>query len=412
MPDLSPTHKQWRPCALAVLLTIALLPVSSHAFQIRGRVINGTTDTPVKDATVIVVNPSGGMMVENQVEILDDQGSFIIDDLDRSMPVYLVRVTYKDVNYTEMVQFNGEDPYTMEIKIYEPTESWDGVHVSVPHFIVTRHQDTLSVNKFYQIANHSSPAKTLTTPFPVYVPEDVLVLNSCTVMSLGMPLDRTLVPTEEAGFYTVSYPFKPGSTQLSVSMGLPYHGETYTYNEPLKYDIDELVILVNDPSLQITRDGQPVAKTEEFRGFSGFRLADLEQGTTLSLTFAGGDAAVSEAPHTVLVVPNETHRVSVALMVALTLALLGLIGFVAGKPRSGKIEREVLTAHRNKLLDQLARLDDLYKMGTLSEQIYTIKRAELVGDLAQVYYRSKFDGGPPGKKRKQRKKTAKGAARV
>jgi hypothetical protein len=400
---------------------VALFPSSSYSFQIHGRVVNGTTDQPVADATITVVNPSGGMMVEKHVKVHDAGGNFVVQDLDGSASVYLLRVQHQGVDYTEMVQFGGQDPYTMEITVYEPTTSWEHVHVSVPHFIVMRSQDTLSVNKFYQLTNHKTPPRTLTSPFPFYVPPDRISLNSCTVMSMGIPLSRAPEPTDDPSFYSVAYPFKPGGTQLSVSMDLPYHGETYTYNEPLKYDIDELVILVSDPTLQVTRDGQPVERTEDVRGFAGYRMAGLESGSTLSLTFAGGSAVAGgstgdseeggsvPAGHGVIVVPNETQGVSLALMVLLGFVLVGLLAFMAGRPKSEKMQQEALRAHRDILLDQLARLDDLNKTGALSEKMYEIKRTELVNDLAQIYYRAKFDGGPQSKKKKKKQK---GAARV
>ncbi|MEE9268834.1 MAG: carboxypeptidase-like regulatory domain-containing protein [Candidatus Krumholzibacteria bacterium] len=426
-PKASPTCTGYPPAPFAaplvaalVAFLVALFPLPSYSFQIHGRVVNGTTDQPVTDATITVVNPSGGMLVEKEVKVRDAAGNFVVENLDGSNPVYLLRVSYEGVNYTEMVQFDGRDPYTLEISVYEPMTSWENVHVSVPHFIVMRSQDTLSVNKFYEITNHSSPPRTLTSPFPFYVPQDRISLNSCTVMSLGIPLSRTPAPTDEAGFYSVAYPFKPGGTQLSVSMDLPYHGETYTYNEPLKYDIDELVILVSDPTLQVTRGGQPVERTEDMRGFASYRMAGLESGSTLSLTFTGGSAVAGgftgdsgggggvPAGHGIIIVPNETQGVSIALMVVLGFVLVGLLAFIAGRPKSAEMEQEALLAHREILLDQLARLDDLNQTLALSEKMYQIKRTELVNDLAQVYYRAKFDGGPQTKKKKKRK----GVARV
>ncbi|MFQ5511554.1 MAG: hypothetical protein ACE5EO_06850 [Candidatus Krumholzibacteriia bacterium] len=405
---------------LAGVLVVSLLPSSAFCFQVLGRLVNGTTGEPVADARIIVVNPSGGMMVEQEVAVRDADGHFVVDDLDATKPVYLLRVLYEDVNYTEIIQFEGQDPVTIEVKVYEPTASWDHVHVSVPHFIVMRSQDTLRVHKFYEITNHSSPARTLTAPFSIFMPEDRIALNSCSVTSLGMPVPRTPQPSDEAGIYTVSYPLKPGGTQISVSMDLPYGGGSYTYDEPLKYDIDELVILVSDPTLEITRDGQAVERTEEVRGFSGYRLAGLTRGSNLSLTFTGGSAVAGggsgngsagsvPAGHGVIIVPNETQGVSLALMVILGFVLVGLLAFVSGRPKSKTMQQEALLAHRNILLTQLARLDDLHKTGTLSEKIYSIKRTELMNDLAQVYYRAKFDRGSRAKRKKKKRQ---GAARV
>ncbi len=115
------------------------------------------------------------------------------------------------------------------------------------------------------------------------------------------------------------------------------------------------------------------------------------------------------AGHGIIIVPNEMQGVSIALMVVLGFVLVGLLAFIAGRPKSAEMEQEALLAHREILLDQLARLDDLNQTLALSEKMYQIKRTELVNDLAQVYYRAKFDGGPRAKKKKKKQK---GGARV
>ncbi len=87
---------------------------------------------------------------------------------------------------------------------------------------------------------------------------------------------------------------------------------------------------------------------------------------------------------------------------------VGLFAMASSTPMTRTAEEEALRVRKEKLLNQLARLDDLYKTGTLSDRIYNLKRAELVNALAQIYYRLKFDSQTPSTKARK----SKGAARA
>ena len=403
-------HKNAFACLGVALLVLA--PTMAFGFRIEGRVVNGTTASPVSPATILVVRPSGGMMVEQEVQTLDDEGHFEVDGLDDQAPVYLLRVAYKGINYTEIVQFRGHDPETVEIEVYETTSSWEEVRVSIPHLIVSRRADTLQVDKFFQITNATQPPKTVSpkeAPFTFHIPEDKLGIAAFQVMSLGVPLPMTPQPTEEPGFYTVDYPMRPGVTQVSMSLILPYGGGTYAYREKFKYDIDELVVMVGDPAVQVSQAGAPLERGEDMHGFATYRLAEIDAADEVVLTFAGGTTTPPQGSMPQIhIVPNETNTLSLVLLIVLGLALIGMVVFVALQPRRAGIDPEVLAAHREALLDELAKLDDLHKTGTLSEKVYADKRNELITALAQIYYRTQFAGESEEKETSDKE----GAARV
>lgn len=411
MPNL-PHHRVVTIATFAIGAWLLLLaPIDAHGFEVRGRVVNGTTEKPIGQARITVVNPSGGMMVERELET-DEQGRFSVDGLSEQAPIYLLRVSYDGVNYNEMVRFAGVDPFELEALVYDKTDSWDHVHVSVPHMMVGRSLDTLTVNKLIQLTNHSSPPKTVygeNARYLIYVPTDALAINAVSVQSLGIPLPVTPTPTTEPGFYTLDYPIKPGVTSIQLQYDLPYAGGTYNYKEPLKHDLSQLMIITEDPGIDITSSTIDVGSPEDFHGFKSFEITDLAAGRSLDLAFSGGSASAPSSGGMVKIIPNATEKLGYGVLVVVIVMLVGFMIMLAGRGHSLVVEKEVLQIQKEELLSQLAKLDDLYKAGTVSEQMYKLKRSELVNALAGIYYHTTFD---KAEKRPPEKPRAKGAASV
>jgi hypothetical protein len=402
-------HSRIRQYAAAVLVCLGVLagllaPSSASAFEVLGRVVNGTTGKAVAHAKVIAVNPSGGMIAEQQTETIDSLGHFVLDDLKSTAPVYLLRVDYEGVTYTEMVQPSGESTQTHDVTVYEPTTEWEHVHVSVPHMLVTRSADSLKVSKFFQIDNQSDPPRTIAGKgalFRYFVPTDLLGITRFFVQSMSMPLTMQPTPAQEPGYYTADYPLKPGTTNIGVSFALPYANGEYNYEETLAYDVDNMLVATQDPTLEITSDNASFERLGDVQGFSAFSFSSLRKGSVLKIAFRGGDpnaappsmgggsssAAAGTNPQ-VFTVPNPTHNASILVTILLGIMLVVFVGIAATQPRSGGIEEQVLLAHKERLLTQLARLDDLHKTGTVSDAVYKLKRSELMNVLAQIYYRT------------------------
>jgi hypothetical protein len=387
-----------------------LAPAAALGFTVQGRVVNGTTERSIGGATVTVVNPSGGMAIERELETNAD-GRFSVDGLSTQAPIYLLRVTYEGIHYNSMVRFDGTDPYELEVLVYDKTDSWDSVHVSVPHMMVGRVADTLTVNKLIQITNHSSPPKTVygdAARYLLYIPPDALSINTVSVQSLGVPLPVTPTPTDEPGFYTLDYPIKPGATSVQLQYDLPYASASYHYSEPLKHDLAQLLVITQDPTIQVTSSTLDIGSPEDFHGFKAFELTDLSSGDTIDLAFSGGSAAADAGGATVKIIPHETTTLGFGALVVLIVMLVGFMFMLSGRGHSPAAEKEVLEIQKEELLNQLARLDDLQRAGAVSDAMYKLKRGELLNALAGIYYHTTFD-----KQTAQPEDTrTKGAARV
>jgi len=363
------------------------------AYDLSGQVINGTTGNPVTEATIKIVNPSGGMMVENETHTIDDLGHFSYSGLSEDAPIYLIRTEYKGINYTDMVRYQGLDSVTVRLTVYEPTTEWSDIEVNIPQVVVSRSSDSLLVDQFFEIDNRTSPPRTVYgdgAQFEFPLPADKLAIHQTSAISLGVPVPISPVPTDDPARYRIDYPLKPGITRISLQYSLPYGSGSYRLVEKMPYDVDQMAIFTEDPSLGITSDHPSFQRAEDVHGFAAYVLGPIAQGTELALEFSGGRSMPGGQAH-VIVLPSQTNDLSLVLLLVTFVIFSGLLALGVGSARQSDVEQQVLLERREELLDQLARLDDLQATGTVSDQIYKLKRAELVHMLAQVYYRTRFE---------------------
>jgi hypothetical protein len=370
-----------------LIVAMLFFAAPAHAFTVRGNVVNGTTGQVPKSVKVVAVNPSGGMMEEREVEAKD--GRFEITGLDPQAPIYLLRVDYDGVPYNATVRVDGAD-HDVTIHIYESTSSWDGISVTVPHLAASRQGDRLNIEQMFEVNNESSPPRTATGErgfFHLFLPAEMETLSACFVTSLGVPVDRTPIPTDEPGVYRIEYPIRPGVTNVGVSYQLPYASGAITLTTKVLYDLQHVFVYGVDPDIKITSPSHTLQPGEPVHGMSVYSIHLAPKNTDLTLAFEGGSSeAAPAAGHEVLVVPNDAHRVAVYAMVALLLALLGVVG-ATQRSASPLTDEKVLRAHYDLLVKRLARLDDLRAAEAITPDAHRAAREELATRLGALAMR-------------------------
>jgi hypothetical protein len=382
--------------AFAALVSFAALIIWSaqaQAFQLRGRVINLTTREPLVATPVSVVDPRHGMATEEKLQT-DSQGGFAVASLSDEVSVYLVQVNYAGVVYTEMVR-PAEGTVETEVRVYDTTTSWDSVQVSIPHLMARRTDDTLSVDRIFSVINKTNPPRTILgegAGFRLFIPEEKLGIPTVFATSLGVPIAVEPRATETPGVFTVDFPFKPGETRVGASFDVAYTGERYEYREPLQYPVGEVVVMTEDPSMEVTSSAQTLGEATEARGFKAYRLAALPKSATLAIAFRGGEAQVRAARepdtgHEVVLLQEPWQNASVIMITGFALLLVLVMAFAAKSPSVEADETALLTSRKNSLLNRIARLDDLFEMGAVTGELHKSKRRELVDALSSVMYR-------------------------
>jgi hypothetical protein len=261
--------------------------------------------------------------------------------------------------------------------------------------MVRRSDDTLSVDRIFSVINKTNPPMTILgedAGFRLFIPEDKLQITSVFATSLGIPISVDPRPAETPGVFTVDYPFKPGETRVGVSFDAAYSGERYEYREPLQYAIGEIVVMMEDPAMEVTSGLQALGEPTEVRGFKAYRLPPLPKSSTLALAFRGGEARArpaeaAETGHEVVILREPWQNASIIVITGFALLLVLIMAFATKSPPAEADETALLAARKNALLTQIARLDDLFEMGTVSDRLHAAKRRDLVDALSRIMYR-------------------------
>jgi len=366
--------------ALGAALALA---APANAFTIHGHIVNGTTGATVDNAKVVVVNPSGGMLQEQEVEARG--GRFEVTGLDPQAPIYLLRVDYDGVPYNVPIRVDGTD-HDITVNVYESTSSWQGINVTAPHLAASWQGDHLAIEQLFEISNESSPPRTATGDegyFKLFIPTDMESLTTCFVTSLGVPVDRVPVPTGEPGVYRVEYPIRPGLTRVGVAYKVPYSNASYTLNAKVLYDLAHVFVFAVDPDMKITSPSHNLQPADPVHGMTAFSIHGVPKGDVLTLSFEGGTSQVVGAAEDIQVVPDAAHSIALFSMVPLLLVLLALVG-TTQRQVSPLSDAGVLRAYYDALVKRLARLDDLRAADAVSVDTHRAVRDEMTARLGAL----------------------------
>jgi hypothetical protein len=334
------------------------------------------------------------MMQERELEAKG--GRFEAAGLDDKAPIYLLRVDYDGVPYNVPVQVDGADK-DITVTVYESTSSWDGINVSSPHLAASWQGNHLSIEQLFEISNESSPPRTAAGDagyFKLFIPAEMESLTTCFVTSLGVPVDRVPVPTDEANVYRVEYPIRPGLTRIGIAYKVPYSGQ-YTLNAKILYDLAHVFVFLVDPEMQITSSSHTLQPSEPVHGMTAYSIHGVPKNSVLTLAFSGGTSQALASSQEVHVVPNEAHRMALYAMIPLLLVLLALVA-VSQRGANPLANTAVLQAHYDLLVKRLARLDDLRAADAISSDAHRAARDEMTARLGAlaVHLRVVSDAAP------------------
>jgi hypothetical protein len=176
---------------------------------------------------------------------------------------------------------------------------------------------------------------------------------------------------------TVDGPFPPGHTFVQVASALPGEGGTIDIAQRFPAKVEQLAVVVKkvgDTTLsspQIKEQREMPAEGEVFIAATG---GEVPAGQPIELTISG-------YPH------RSTTPRRLALSLAAIIALIGV--WAATRPGGGPAakagERKQLIARRDRLFNDLVRLENDRRRGKIDDRRYAARREELIAALEQVY---------------------------
>ena len=376
---------------LVLILSLSLPSVAAEEASgtIEGRLINGTAggssvaDVVVQLKTLVNYQETGTLVTAKT----RSDGQFTFSNLSTSPNnSYEVTLTYQEAEYfSDFIAFGqGETSRSANITVYDSTNSDAALKATTAHTIINVGKDYLEIMVIYDFINASDRAyvgsgeimstgrrKTLTFSLPV----------EATEIKYGDGLiEKYILPSHEGFIDTMAV--LPEGREVAYAYKVPYNGGTYKFRQKLNYPVDWFNLLIQGEDIKITSD----------------QLADqgpLDMGTgTPYLYFTGHNMTRGDTVSAILSRPLNQKTIVILVAGALVIMIVGA-GLAYRKFRGKSKAQPVKVEHKpamsaaegpdqreQKLLAELARLDDDFAAGLIKEEAYrtqrTAKKAQLI----------------------------------
>ena len=239
-------------------------------------------------------------------------------------------------------------------------------------------EETISVFYILEIMNTARAPVNPPTPFLFDVPKASV---STTILQGSSPL-----ATSTGNHIRVGGPFPSGKTTVQIALDLPLTDGTVNFTQAFPANLESFAVIakksgdmkLSSPQIAQQQD-TAVEGTPVIIGAGG----TLPAGQPFSLSVTG-------LPH-----HSSTPR-RVALTLAVVVALAGIwAATLRQDPNSWANERKRLVARREKLFQDLVRLEHDQRRGRIDGRRFTARREELLASLEQVYGALDSDDSSP-----------------
>ena len=371
-------------------LSASALAAEPGSGMIEGRIVNGTAGGgSVADQEITLTTYLNDAEVDSTTTKTDAEGQFLFDGLSTESGYnYEVMLTFQEAEYySEWLSFDeGEATKSVEVTVYDSTTSDEAIKVAMAHTIIYVGQYSLKIMEYLLFVNETDltyigskevtaegSRKTLRFSLP----------REATELQITLGLMECCIYGSEEGF-TDSMPVLPGTREVAYSYKVNYNSGTYTFSQDVNYPTTRYDFLFQGEGIEVTGDQ---LKAEEPMDIDGTRFNHLSGSD-----FAPGDIVVAQLSGL-----PETSNQGTVIWVALALVVLTCgfsLGYLLKKKRLQPVSPEdSLDQRRQRLLIELAQLDDDFGGGKIPEEAYRKLRAVRKAQLIELMQRSKEEGG-------------------
>lgn len=364
---------------VVVLLSLGMsspvLAVEKGEGVIRGSLVNKTAGGKnVADVPLTLKIYLNNAETGSSTAKTDNDGNFTFNNLVTAQTnSYQITLTYQEAEYnSERLTFAaGETVKTVLIAVYDATTSDAAIRITNAHTIILTDEKGVLVKEYYQFMNDSDKTyigtgdsqDTKTLRFNL--PKDAKNLEygldfmeCCAVLGDGVVAD--------------SMDILPGPREMLVAYRLSPSSGTYDYAQKMFYPVGSYNLLTQSGVIQVASDklapGQPL------------KIEGTSVNTYNAKSVSAGDVVTARLSN----LPVPANQLSSLKWVAVAIALLaGAAGFIflmkrkkqAPQPQPVKTGMS-FSNKKQKLLLELAKLDDDFERGEIEESIYRKLRAE------------------------------------
>jgi len=243
-------------------------------------------------------------------------------------------------------------------------------------FVIEPDEELARVYYLFDIVNNARVPVNPTTPFELEAPTGA---RNVTIMEGSSPLAKAIGTR-----VLVNGPFPPGPTFVQVAYSLPLSGGTVQFTQVFPASIERLGVIAK--KVGEARLSSPQLERQQEMPVSG--------GTYIA---AAGNALPAGRPLE-LTLSGMPHHSAVPLWVALGLAgVVVIVGVVLSiRPAEPAADaRKQLIARRERLFQELLRLEGDARRGRVEQPQFAARREELVSALEQVYGALDSDDSSP-----------------
>jgi mono/diheme cytochrome c family protein len=349
-------------------------PPQAGNVTIKGSIVNGTAGAAAPanlDGTFYYFPGGFDNDPITQTVRFDANGRFNVSHLAvQANDAVAANVPYGNILYwSEPVELDGStQTLDLPIRVYEETTATDAIQIDRLHVIIAQESGVIEVVEVYFLSNRGDRAVANTTGEPTL--RFTLPAGATAFQGMSATSGVYRQTPEGFGYYDAILP-GGDPLQVQVAYQLPLGPEVSLERAPT-YPIAAIDLLVQDGDLKPASDQLIDQGPSEFQGgkFQVLSGGPFPANQALSLRLVGSGPAIDA---------------KLIGGIALLLIGAGVVGFGVwrsrkppawAQPAAPRASKSTL-AERERLLDQIAALDDAFEAGQIAEAEYRKRREAL-----------------------------------
>ena len=361
---------------LSLSLSAPTLAAEPGSGTIEGIVVNGTEGgSSVANLEITLTTYLDDAEVGATTIGTDGEGRFTFDGLSTE-PGYGYQVTlfYQEAEYySDWLVFDEEEAAkSVEVIVYDFTTSDETISVETSHTIIYVLEGNLVVKEYFLFVNDSDRTYIGPTPEGDSGTLWFSLPAESTELQLDLGLMECCIISDEDGF-SESMPVLPGYKEVAYSYQIDYDSGTYTMSRAVNYPIADFNLLIQGEGVKVTNSKLTPSEPLDMGGQMYDHLTgnNLVPGDILTTRLSG-------LPHT-----DNQDTVKWAA-VALVVLAIGSFFFMRKKRLQPVRLEENINQKRQRLLSELAELDDDFENDKIHEDVYRRLRSEKKAQLVNL----------------------------
>lgn len=376
---------------ISLLLPAAAFAAEAESGTIEGLIVNRTEGgSSTAELGITLQTYQGDTEISSVTTRTDADGYFVFENLiPEDGNDYQLTVDFQGAEYnSEWLYFNeGETSKSVEITVFDSTTSDEAIKVAMAHTIIYTGQDgSFEVKDFFLFVNESDLTY---IGLPVGGDEEdreTLVFSlpeGATQLRPTIGLMECCLTRTESGF-VYSMPILPGSGEVAYSYMINNDSGTYTFHQDVNYPMARYDLLLQGENIKVKDtqlvEGEPMDISGAL--FAHYSGEDFTPGNIITAQLVD-------------LIDTSNQRITMWTGIGLVLFAIGFSGIYWRRKRRLQpvSTKDRLDQGQERLLLELAGLDDDFADGKIAEDDYRKLRAEKKAEITALMLGEKRENG-------------------